>query len=101
MQAGVRDIFRPCPDPDPTKAECGNAFPENVDVNHKAWLAEQVLQRYQTAPQGYPWTRLGYTYDWNPASPRYGASEYVVRKGSKVTVTEKQPTAAYCRPPQS
>jgi hypothetical protein len=101
MQARARDIFRPCPDPDPTKAECGNAFPKNVDVAHKAWLAEQVLERYQAAPQGYPWTRLGYTYDWNPASPRYGASEYVVRKGSKVTVTEKQPTAVYCRPPQS
>ena len=101
MQAGVRDIFRPCPDPDPTKPECGNAFTKNVDVNHKAWLAEQVLQRYQTAPQGYPWTRLGYTYDWNSASPRFGASEYVVRKGSKVIVTEKSPTTTYCRSPQS
>ncbi len=101
MQARVGDIFRPCPDPDPTKAECGNAFPKDVDEDHKSWLAEQVLQRYQAAPQGYPWTRLGYTYDWNPASPRYGASEYVVHKGSKVTVTKKMATTDYCRPPQS
>lgn len=101
MQVHVKDIFRPCPDPDPTKSECGNVFPETVDAGHKAWLAEQVLQRYQAAPEGYPWTRLGYTYDWNPATPRFGASEYVVRGGSKVFVTRKMPTADYCRPPDS
>jgi len=44
-----------------------------------------VLESYQV-PNGYPWTRLGYTYDWNPNSPEVGLSEYIVRGGSTVTV---------------
>lgn len=100
MKVHAKDIFRPCPDPDPTKAACANVFPEDVDVHHKAWLAEQVLQSYRT-PQGFPWTRLGYTYDWNTDGPRFGASEYVLRKGSKIIVKEKAATAAYCQPQRS
>jgi hypothetical protein len=27
----------------------------------------------------YPWTALGYTYDWgNPTPPHYGVSEFVI-----------------------
>ena len=67
----------------------------NGEAN-KAWFAEQVNSRYQD-PNGYPWTRLGYTFDWNPETPRYGASEYVIRKGSAVTVKTRTSTAEYCR----
>ncbi len=76
------DLFRPCPDPDPTKPSCTLDFPKDAPERHKAWMAGQVSSRY-TAPGGYPWTRLGYTFDWNPDTPRYGASEYVLRTGSK------------------
>lgn len=45
---------------------------------------------------GYPWTRLGYTYNWHPGSPRYGASEYVIDPGTRVTVTSVFTIADYC-----
>lgn len=36
---------------------------------------------------GYPWTRLGYTYDWGSrSSNKYGLSEFVIMPGSKVEV---------------
>jgi hypothetical protein len=98
MTVRARDLFRPCPDPDPTKPSCTLDFPKDAPERHKAWMAGQVSSRY-TAPGGYPWTRLGYTFDWNPDTPRYGASEYVLRTGSEVTVKSKTPTVRFCHAP--
>ncbi len=51
---------------------------------------------------GYPFTRLGYTYDWNQvnAQPnRYGASEFLVQANTSATVLTQQETDAYCSGP--
>jgi hypothetical protein len=95
LEVDPADIFRPCPDPDPAKSECAATFPPGIDTAYKAWFAEQVLARYRQ-PDGYPWTRLGYTYDWAPGSTTIGASEFVIRKGAAVTVTATVPTGTYC-----
>lgn len=50
---------------------------------------------------GYPFTRLGYTYDWHPeaaARRHYGASEFVVDVGTTATVLALYDTDAYCTP---
>jgi hypothetical protein len=105
-------IFRPAPNPDPTTvlpcsnsipANCGEAFPENVTEKHLRWIAQQMLSHYVISespliPVGYPWTRLGYTYDWKPGANKYGASEYVIGKGSTIKVLEIIPYQTYCRP---
>ena len=95
MVVQASDMFRPCPDPDITKAECSKSFPKNVNSDHVNWFAKNVLDSYQI-PGGYPWTRLGYTYDWNPDSPEVGLSEYIVREGSVVEVTSIKSTSDYC-----
>lgn len=49
---------------------------------------------------GYPFTRLGYTYDWHSSAAgagHYGASEFVVRPGTEVRVTSATATDEYCR----
>lgn len=48
---------------------------------------------------GYPWTRPGYTCNWDPeaASPA-GAQEYVVPAGAPVTVTAVMTPESYCTP---
>ena len=51
------------------------------------------------AGPGYPFTRLGYTYDWHPeaaARGHYGASEFVVDVGTTATVVAQYSTDAYC-----
>lgn len=100
VTAALADVFRPCADPDPTAPRCPAGFAESVSEAHRAWMAEQALRSY-IVPDGYPWTRLGYTYDWSPAAKsHYGASEFVLRKGATVEVRAVTPTAAYCAPPR-
>lgn len=106
------DIFRPTTNPDPTATlpcacpvtvNCGEVFPQGVADAHVQWLANQMLSSYVISestliPVGYPWTRLGYTYNWRPGADKYGASEYVIRKGATVKVTEIIPYQRYCNP---
>ena len=110
MRVKEKEIFRPTANPDPTTklpcsspapANCGEAFPVGVGKAHVQWLANQMLNSYMISesyliPMGYPWTRLGYTYNWRPGANKYGASEYVIRKDSTVTVTETVPYKKYC-----
>jgi hypothetical protein len=52
-------------------------------------------------PNGYPWTHLGYTYNWTPGADRYGASEYVIRGGATATIVDNVPSLKYCAAPGS
>lgn len=110
MNVKEGNIFRPTANPDPmttlpcsypTPANCGEEFPETTSESHVRWFANQMLSSYVISesyliPVGYPWTRLGYTYDWKPGANKYGASEYVIRGESTVTVTEIVPYKKYC-----
>ena len=110
MTVKSSDVFRPATDPttttespcsDSTQATCGETFPDWVTSAHIKWIANQMLSSYvilepHTGAYSYPWTRLGYTYDWKPGADRYGASEYVIRPGSIVNVTDKKAFGAYC-----
>jgi hypothetical protein len=49
---------------------------------------------------GYPFTRLGYTYDWHPSAAalaHYGATEFVVRPRTAASLVASSPTDEYCR----
>lgn len=102
MSVRPEQLYRPTPDPrtdtiypclDPVaKTDC-NVFPKDVDPLHEQWIAETFLT--VRIPNGYPWTHLGYTYNWGPGD-RYGASEYILRPGSNVTVTQVTTIADYC-----
>lgn len=47
---------------------------------------------------GYPFTRLGYTYDWSPGSrpDHYGASEFVVAPATPTTIERQMSADEYC-----
>jgi len=98
------DLFRPCPDPEPDDTACNVAFPvanglpvaptvKGVD-DYLAWFNGTYAWAY--APGGAPWTRLGYTYDWSPDTPKFGASEYLITKGAVWEVAGAAPVDAYC-----
>ncbi len=93
------DLYRPSPDPEVTDREAEVDFPTSAyttaDPNYVAWF--QNLEASSYGENGYPWTRLGYTYDWgNPAS-EVGLSEFVIRPGATITVRSEATTEDYCR----
>lgn len=104
MTVPVADVFRPSADgdvdtqwpcDDPDAATCGNVYPDEAGSDHIVWMANNTLYSYET-PGGYPWTRLGYTYNWRPGEDRYGASEFIVAEGTEVTIDRVLDARAYC-----
>lgn len=93
------DLFRPSPDPEVTDHEAELTFPGSpsfitVSPDHVAWFESQRATSYGEG--GYPWTRLGYTYDWADPRDEVGLSEFVVRTGATVEPASVTPTLAYC-----
>lgn len=88
------DLFRPSPDPEITDTIADLTFPPGVDPAHRAWI--ESLQATSYGEGGYPWTRLGYTYDWGSTVSEVGLSEFVIRSGATVSVEAVADTFAYC-----
>lgn len=57
------------------------------DEEYKAWFNQNIISSYYSS-QDYPWTRLGYTYDWGDNGQVYGLSEFITSKGCPITVHE-------------
>lgn len=118
-------LFRPSPDPEITDHEAELTFrPDSefvsVPIAYQHWFYAQYDQRYQyqgqpiaidgAAPPSalpYPWTQLGYTYDWGDRADwatldgdrpaHVGLSEFVVRQWSPIAVQATHPVNDYCR----
>ena len=118
------NFFRPCGDPSPTSSTCEPSFPPEPDEIRdslkaldpgnskdveKYWLLSKYYwsfaapEKYPQMKQ-YPWTSLGYTFDWAPNEEggenfvRWGESEFVVSKGTPVQFVSATDTAKYCTP---
>lgn len=85
------DLFRPSPDPEITDTQAQLDFPENVSREHVEWFNSLKSTTYDE----YPWSRLGYTYDWGNADSDVGLSEYVIRNDSEVIVSSVSTTLDY------
>lgn len=96
LEVSRADIFRPCGDPDPAKNTCGPDIPADAPAEHAVWIGNQMAGSYRQ-PNGFPWTRMGFTYNWRFGEDRFGVSEFVVRKGARVQVLQRYTTEAYCR----
>ena len=95
----TRDLYRPCPDPEISDRECELDFPQpetaiQVSDEHKTWFNHQLDTSY--TENGYPWTRLGYTYDWADQTADIGISEFVIREGATIIINGVYLTDDYC-----
>lgn len=84
LWAWPETMVRPSPDPEVTDREAGLEFPDGVNDSYRAWFENRRESCYR-GPAPYPWTRLGYTYDWGSAN-HLGVSEFVVPRGTEVGV---------------
>lgn len=65
----------------------------------KAGFQEHVAKKTESShgEKGYPWTRLGYTYDWGAPGAEVGEDELVLRPGAEVEVVTAPTTEEYCK----
>jgi hypothetical protein len=110
----AKNIFRPCASPAidtmscairSASDDCGSPQAKNC-TPHDIFFYKQYYGSYGAArPTGFPWTSLGYTFDWarepadansDAAFVRFGESEYVVPAGTPITVAGAVTTAEYC-----
>jgi len=94
------DLFRPCPDKEITDNRCNLCFPENSDSTHINWINTNRIDRYYPCNlyNKYPWTQLGYTYDWNPKNRSHvGLSEFVIGAHKNIVVKAIYTTEEYLK----
>jgi hypothetical protein len=96
-------IFRPCVDPAADHAGCDLGPPGTASPEYSEWFYHQYYSSYgQSLISEFPWTSLGYTFDWAPGTSngtrfaRIGESEFVIREGKPIHVLDVVPTAQYC-----
>jgi hypothetical protein len=88
-----QSLFRPTPDNDINDTVAQLAFPASATPEYKQWFNSNIIYSY--FPERYPWTRLGYTYDWGNSNSHVGLSEFVLKQNSTVIVKSVTPTADY------
>ena len=61
--------------------------------DYKDWFDGNILWSYFESE--YPWTRLGYTYDWSGGEREYGLTEFLLRDAGDSEVVFTDTTAAF------
>lgn len=75
------DLIRPAYNPNVTSPDVWDHFPEDFhDETYKKWFERHAQESYSN--KKLPWTRLGYTYDWEDNGTEYGLCEFLVKKGA-------------------
>ncbi|MFI3176508.1 MAG: hypothetical protein R3Y67_03325 [Eubacteriales bacterium] len=80
MWVDLSDVTRPAYQSDATDGTMMNYLPEGVEEEYQEWFDQNILDSYYYG--AYPWTRLGYTYDWADNGTEYGVTEFLIQKGA-------------------
>jgi hypothetical protein len=111
VKAPDNGIFRPCSNPDITKADCElpGDLSKTQPASYVAWFSNQAnstreigqLSPGKTATP-YPWTGLGYTYDWSHVLNQhaFGTSELVIPTNGIATVNVDKAGKTQAETPQ-
>ncbi|MBS1226875.1 MAG: hypothetical protein H6R17_152 [Proteobacteria bacterium] len=102
-----QNLARPClgvDASDPARPVCTLDAQPTTPATLRALVGRQMAESYvvdRLGAPGYPFTRLGYTYDWAPTAraDHYGASEFIVTPTSTVEAVAVVSTDDYCRTP--
>jgi hypothetical protein len=95
-------LFRPCiSGPSTTTTSCALDLPPvaSGDAKSERFVLNQMVTSYRIGfpSPGYPFTGMGWSYDWDPDSTTHqGVSEYVTRPGSAVSDVTSTTADAFC-----
>lgn len=93
-----QDLFRPCPDNEITDNSCELCLPKDTPKDYVDWVNDNRISRYYDCDlyNKYPWTQLGYTYDWNPKNKSHvGLSEFVIGTNKNIVIEAIYTTQEY------
>jgi len=125
----ISEFFRPCNNPDPSTNTCEVALPcwdssanrntclprtpallkadlndpkKNQELQSRYWALNNYYNSF-ALPKQYPWTFLGYTFDWAPNEAgddvvRFGESEFVIPAGAPIQYVSATDSVPYCTP---
>lgn len=80
----TNELIRPAYQIDIAKQLTANDL-SNPNLNDfKEWFDNNIIFSYFDS--SYPWTRLGYTYDWADNDTEYGLTEFLIKKDSVIEV---------------
>ena len=86
------DLARPAYVTDVTSGSMSNYFID-ADLDYLEWFEGNIQWSY--TENAYPWTRLGYTYDWSLYGGEYGLTEFIIWPGSTVEVAFTKTTGEF------
>ncbi len=79
-------LFRPCPDPEINDSETSLDFPPGTSQEHRKWFTNNLKYSYLPSSP-YPWTQLGYTYNWHHAAINtIGPGEFIAPPGTGIKI---------------
>lgn len=86
------DVIRPAYVTDVT-LQMENGYDQLQEGLYKDWFDQNILWSYFESD--YPWTRLGYTYDWSGGASEYGLTEFLISDSSQTEVAFTCTTNAF------
>ena len=94
------DIFRPCVDPETNDSRCNKDIPKSFPTvtnipNYGVFYQNLYFNRFRAANR-YPWTGIGYTYDWGNPLSKVGASEFILTPSAPYQIKQPVATRDYC-----
>jgi hypothetical protein len=96
------DLFRPCASsPLTTTTSCSVDVPRDPSADSKSehFVLKQMMDSYRIGfpSVGYPFTAMGWSYDWDPDSATHqGVSEYVTKPGAAIADVASTTPDAFC-----
>lgn len=97
------NMFRPCVDPEINDNKCDlkipDHFPSVANISdYGAFYQSLYFNRFRRANR-YPWTGVGYTYDWNKGAneSKFGVSEFILIPDTPYKIERDVSTRKYCQ----
>ncbi|WP_343745064.1 hypothetical protein [Chitinophaga sp.] len=95
-------LYRPAGNPAINTTTTGYTLVNGVSADYTTWFNNYIIFAYYrpliaATDYHYPWTRMGYTYDWAPGASKVGLSEYVELPSSGMWVEKVRRVADYFR----
>lgn len=78
-----QNVIRPAYITDTAK-QMKNGMEHMQNSPYKEWFEQNILFSYFWAQ--YPWTRLGYTYDWGNPEQEYGLTEFLIQNPQSAVI---------------